>query len=110
MNISVQRTCAFCLLLACSVTACAQSSDAGDQDRDGGPDHLEQALLEKFRPTFMISPFDCDRQPAEFRTGLNDAIVLDRNGAIYGQVFRPPATALGEAALEVHYYHLWGRD
>jgi hypothetical protein len=110
MNISIHQTCAVCLLFACSLISWGQTSHAADQDRDGVPDQLEQALLEKFRPTFMIDPLDCDRQPAEFQPRLKNATLLDRNGTIYGQVFRP-SKAVGDAAvLELHYYHLWSRD
>lgn len=97
-------------LLLVPVIACAQSFETSDLDRDGISDQLEQAFLEKFRPTFMISPLDCDRQPAEFQPAMKNAIVLDRNGTIYGQVFRPAKTAGDAAVLELHYYHLWSRD
>ena len=110
MNLPVHKTCAFWLFFIWSVSACAQSSNAIDLDRDGIPDQLEQALLEKFRPTFMIDRLDCDFQPAEFQSGRKEAIVLDRNGTIYGQVFRPSKIAQAEAVLELHYYHLWSRD
>ena len=110
MNISIHQTCAFCLLLSCSLITWGQTSHAGDQDRDGVPDQLEQALLEKFRPTFMIDPLDCDRQPAEFQPRLENATLLDRNGTIYGQVFRPLKATGDPTVLELHFYHLWSRD
>ena len=109
MNLHVHKACAFWLFFLWSVSACAQSSNAIDLDRDGIPDQLEQALLEKFRPTFMIDRLDCDLQPAEFQSGRKEAIVLDRNGTIYGQVFRPSKTER-DGVLELHYYHLWSRD
>jgi hypothetical protein len=99
-----------CLLFLLPVIVCAQTVTSGDLDRDGIPDQLEQALLEKFQPTFMISPLDCDLQPAEFQSGTKDVIALDRNGTIYGQVFRPPANDSTNGVLELHYYHLWARD
>ena len=39
---------------------------AHDLDSDGLDDALEQQLLEKFRPVFMLSGTECDVAPAEF--------------------------------------------
>jgi hypothetical protein len=88
-----------------------------DADLDGVPDPLEQALLEKFRPSFMINPADCAARPAEFVPGRRQAVARERNGTIYGQVF-PPLTQQSKEAvpksatvlLEIHYYHLWAED
>lgn len=82
-----------------------------DNDRDGLPDGLEQSLLEKFRPTFLISADECDVAPAEFQPGQKIPIVVRRNGTIYGQAFRATTpTASSGVLVELHYYHLWGRD
>lgn len=79
----------------------------GDTDRDGLDDALEQALLERFRPTFMLSATECDSMPSEFQAGTKDPVKPVRNGTIYGQVF--PLGTDG-ARVEIHYYHLWARD
>jgi hypothetical protein len=98
------------LLIALLLSGTATASN--DRDGDGLPDELEQMLLEKFRPTFILSSSECDVAPAEFRSGSQEPLVLQRNGTIYGQVFRPDssATASAEQVLEIHYYHLWSRD
>lgn len=108
------------LLFASLITAAAaqtRAMPAVDADHDGVPDPLEQALLEKFRPRFMISPADCAARPAEFVPGRRQAVARERNGTIYGQVFPPLATQLQRALpnsasvlLEIHYYHLWAED
>jgi hypothetical protein len=98
------------LLVILVLSGIAAASD--DKDVDGLPDELEQLLLEKFRPTFILSGSECDVAPAEFRAGSQTPLVLQRNGTIYGQVFRPGSseTASAEQVLEIHYYHLWSRD
>jgi len=98
------------LLLASSLALQTQPPVFTDLDRDGIPDELEQALLEKFRPTLLVSAHDCDVSPAEFLAGSKNATVVQRNGTIYGQVFRPQVVLGSGATLEVHYYHLWNRD
>jgi hypothetical protein len=79
---------------------------ANDVDSDGLDDTLEQRLLEKFRPVFMLSGTECDVSPVEFIPGTIQPTVKNRNGAIYGQVFPHSDNAL----IEIHYYHLWSRD
>jgi hypothetical protein len=99
------------LLSSLVLSGVAAASD--DKDGDGLPDELEQLLLEKFRPTFILSDSECDVAPAQFRAGSQTPIVLQRNGTIYGQVFGPHAgaePASSEQVLEIHYYHLWSRD
>lgn len=87
---------------------CAASSAwAGDTDRDGLDDAFEQALLERFRPTFMLSAAECDVMPSEFLAGARDPVEPIRNGTIYGRVFRSGGDG---NAIEIHYYHLWARD
>lgn len=83
---------------------------AGDSDRDGIADEREQALLEKFRPTFLISVADCDLLPAEFLAGSEKPRAVARNGTIYGQVFPRSSSSENSALVEIHYYHLWARD
>jgi hypothetical protein len=80
-----------------------------DQDRDGVNDQLEQELLARFLPTFMIASDDCDGLPAEFVAGSSKPIVHAKNGTVYGQVSRHSADENG-TLLELHYYHLWARD
>lgn len=94
---------AIVMLAICS----ALPATAGDADRDGLDDTLEQALLERFRPTFMLSATECDSMPSEFQAGAKDPVKPVRNGTIYGQVF--PLGTDG-TRVEIHYYHLWARD
>src|SRR5882724_6773745 len=98
------------LLLASSLALQTQTPAVTDLDRDGIPDELEQSLLEKFRPTLLVSAHDCDVSPAEFLEGSKSATAVRRNGTIYGQVFRPQVALSSGTTLEVHYYHLWSRD
>jgi hypothetical protein len=81
-----------------------------DNDRDGIADEYEQALLEKFRPRFLISRADCDFLPAEFLAGSEKPRVVASNGTIYGQVFPRGTSPEKNALAELHYYHLWARD
>lgn len=81
---------------------------AGDFDNDGISDALETAVLEQFRPTLLISAGECDGLPAEFVTGAKEPKVAARNGTLYARV-SPYSLRPGEW-LELHYYHLWGRD
>jgi hypothetical protein len=80
-----------------------------DDDHDGLPDDFEQAILEKFRPTWKIGASDCNVLPAEFVPGDLTPSVKDRNGTIYGQVFPRGSTNLG-FFVEAHFYDLWGQD
>ena len=80
---------------------------ANDFDSDGLDDTLEQKLLEKFRPVFMLSGTECDVAPAEFMPGTIEPTVKKQNGSIYGQVFPHRED---NARIEIHYYHLWSRD
>ncbi|MEO7652776.1 MAG: hypothetical protein ABIZ80_20130, partial [Bryobacteraceae bacterium] len=81
-----------------------------DGDGDGLSDVQEQALLEKFAPAFLISIGECDSLPAEFLPGSKDPQVVARNGTIYGQVSRHKGSSGPGSFVEVHYFHLWGRD
>jgi hypothetical protein len=91
-----------CLLL--SVVAVAQNPF--DTDHDGLSDQQEQALLEQFRPEFMISATDCAVRPSSFEPGQLTPTPVAADGTIYGQVFPVP----GLSYLEIHYYTLWDRD
>lgn len=86
--------------------AAAQSDPLIDSDHDGLSDTLEQALLEKFRPTFMISATDCAVRPARFEPELSNPRAIAADGTIYGQVF--PVS--GSSNIEIHYYTLWDKD
>jgi hypothetical protein len=81
-----------------------------DSDRDGIADEHEQALLEKFRPTFLVGIADCDFLPAEFLPGSEKPRAVARNGTIYGQVFARRTGPEKDVLIEIHYYHLWARD
>ncbi|MGH9162973.1 MAG: hypothetical protein ACRD2X_23670 [Vicinamibacteraceae bacterium] len=81
-----------------------------DADRDGLSDAFEAELLERFAPQFLISARECDGLPAEFLPGSPEPRVVARNGTIYGQVFENPGPGWPGALVEIHYYHLWGRD
>lgn len=85
----------------------APAAWAADLDLDGLNDDFEQALLERFRPVFMLSATECDMLPSEFLAGAKDPIKPVRNGTIYGQVF--PFDKDG-TRIEIHYFHLWARD
>lgn len=83
-------------------------SSPGDTDRDGIPDEVESAVLQKFRPTLLISRGECDGLPASFVPGTMHPKVAARDGTIYARV-TPSSVRPGEW-LEIHYYHLWGKD
>ncbi len=70
----------------------------------------ELRLLEKFRPEFRVAGGDCDVAPAEFVATEKKPKVLARNGAIYASAFPKASPALPGTWMELHYYHLWGRD
>ena len=102
------------LVLLLSLLPLAFHSPSGlprvDMDSDGIEDELEQTLLEKFSPEFMISAEECDTAPSEFRPGDIAPQLLEKNRTIYGQVF--PIVIAGKPGLfiEIHYYHLWNED
>jgi hypothetical protein len=98
-----------CTLLV-TLSAAWDLPPASDSDRDGIADEREQALLEKFRPTFLISVADCDFLPAEFLAGSEKPRAVARNGTIYGQVSPRSSSPEKGALIEIHYYHLWNRD
>lgn len=93
----LRRTVLFLFLLAWS--ACAR-----DLDGDLLDDSLEQTLLERFVPRFLIATGDCDVAPATFLPGHEHPRPAARAGILYGQ-----ALPLGNH-VELHYYHLWARD
>ena len=86
--------------------AAAQSDTQIDSDHDGLADSVEQKLLEKYRPTFMISATDCAVRPASFEPDQAHPKPLAADGTIYGQVFPVP----GSTDVEIHYYTLWDKD
>jgi hypothetical protein len=89
------------LLLACA----GLLATAADLDRDGLDDAFEQQILERFRPTLLLSAGECAGRPAEFVAGSAAPRARVRNGALYGRVF-----PIGEGTLEVQYFHLWDTD
>jgi len=97
----------FCLLVIC--LAAAMPAAAQDLDRDGLPDQLEQALLERFAPTLLLARGECDGVPASFVPGRSDPFVRAKDGTLYGQAFTV-APAEGRSRIELHFYHLWSRD
>lgn len=78
--------------------------DRVDTDGDGLSDALEQTLLERFAPTFMISNEDCSAMPASMVSGSKGPTVAADDGTIYGQAFRKGT------GVELHFYHLWRED
>src|SRR5215475_3387922 len=97
------------ILLAMPLRAQIAGFTGPDDDHDGLPDNFEQAILEKFKPTWKISPTDCDILPAEFQPGLSNPTVKAKNGTIYGQVFIR-GTGVQGFFVEAHFYDLWGED
>lgn len=93
------------LLAAVLVWLWVSPAAAQDLDRDGLDDTFEQALLERFLPTFFVSAGECDGLPASFAPGTSHPEVLARDGTIHGRVF--PAS---DGTIEVQYFHLWARD
>lgn len=87
----------------------ASPAAAQDLDNDGIPDGLEQALLERFVPTLVLSAGECDSRPASFAPDRRDPIVLARDGTLYGHVALHSATPAA-VTLELKYFHLWSRD
>lgn len=83
-------------------------SQAADFDGDGVADDVETAVLAQFRPRLLVSAGECDGLPAEFVPGAAEPKVLARNGTLYARA-TPSAVRPGQW-LELHYYHLWGRD
>jgi hypothetical protein len=81
-----------------------------DSDGDGLNDELEQSLLVKFAPIFLIGRQECSASPAEFARDVNVPSVKAENGTIYGQAF-PAKTLVSEGrTVEIHFYHLWQQD
>jgi hypothetical protein len=106
----LSQLCVFFIHLAillCTCNAVAQTADERplDSDRDGLSDKFEQALLEQFRPTVMISSTDCAARPSRFKAGHSDPEAVAADGTIYGQVF-----PTSDNRIEIHYYTLWDRD
>src|SRR5437867_7117832 len=97
------------VFLAMPLAAQVGGFSGADNDHDGLPDDFEQAILEKFRPTWKISATDCDILPAEFLPGVPVPTVKAQNGTIYGQVFIRGSSALG-FFVEAHFYDLWAAD
>jgi hypothetical protein len=91
-----------CLLWA--VPAAAQ-----DIDRDGLPDQLEQALLERFAPTLVLSAGECDGQPAAMKPWSEQPQVIERDGTVYGHAALR-STRPDRVEIELKFFHLWGRD
>jgi hypothetical protein len=91
-------------LLLTAVPAAAQ-----DLDHDGLSDLLEQALLERFTPTLLISRHECAGLPAAFQPGSSDPRAIARDATLYGQAF-PVVTEDGRPRIELHFFHLWDRD
>jgi hypothetical protein len=97
------------ILSAMPLAAQVGGFTGADDDHDGLPDNFEQAILDKFRPTWKISPTDCDILPAEFLPGVSIPTFKAKNGTIYGQVFIRGSGAQG-FFVEAHFYDLWAED
>jgi hypothetical protein len=98
------------LLLISLALEFTPSSSPVDGDSDGLADELEQALLAKFTPKFMLSSKECDGLPTEFHQGMQEPKLLAKNGTIHGQVFPIALSEKPGSYVEIHYYHLWNRD
>jgi hypothetical protein len=81
-----------------------------DSDHDGLSDDLEQALLEQYKPLFMVSQTDCSDVPAAFTPDSQNPTVRAEDATIYGQVFPGKSQGAAEPMIEIHYYHLWKKD
>src|SRR5262252_10389319 len=92
-----------CMLIALPLAGQVAGFSGPDDDADGLPDDFEQAVLEKFKPTWKISSTDCDILPAEFLPGVPTPTVKARNGTIYGQVFFRGTSSFGYF-VEAHFY------
>src|SRR5690242_1740798 len=97
------------MLLALPLAAQVAGFSGNDGDRDGLPDDFEQAILDKYRPTWKISATDCNGLPAEFLPDVPTPTVKAQNGTIYGQVFIRATNSLG-FFVEAHFYDLWAQD
>jgi hypothetical protein len=85
-------------------------ADAQDLDRDGLDDGLEQRLLARFVPTFVLSAGECDGLPASFLAERADPHLRARDGTIHGHATPRGRAADGAPLVEVKFFHLWGRD
>ena len=115
MNAVRQQVAAACIALGLCGTMPAQQvagspQGTADTDHDGLSDALEQQLLARFMPKFMVGANDCSVLPAEFMAGLEVPQVRADNGTIYGQASPAPSGHGQAATAELHYYHLWRRD
>lgn len=88
----------------------APGLSAADEDGDGLDDAVEQALMERFLPRFLVSAGECDGLPAEFAAGEHEPRVAAKNGTIYARATPSARTAAGAARVEIQYFHLWGAD
>lgn len=97
-------------LIALSLAVSASTVPAVDRDGDGIADELEQALLDRFLPRFLIDAQECAERPAEFVRSSHEPRVLQRNGTLYAGASPSQTLGPGVATVELHYYHLWDRD
>jgi hypothetical protein len=104
----------FAPVLAAGITSAAAtqavSATTIDSDRDGMSDDLEQALLERFLPSFSIDKSDCAGAPALFLPGRRDPITSSDDNAIYGQATPRHVDRTSASQVELRYYHLWKQD
>lgn len=99
-----------CLLPVACTAATGQGTSPVDSDHDGLSDQLEQQLLVQFAPDFRIGEEDCAGVPARFRPGVTEPTPEREDGTIYGQVSPVRDFDPSHPVVEVHFYHLWGRD
>jgi hypothetical protein len=107
----MRRLLVFGLSLLIAISSYAQRPGAAasilDSDRDGLSDSVEDSLLLRFEPRFMISREDCSAKPAQFVALQRIPTALADDGTIYGQA----SPRKGHAdEIELHYYHLWRKD
>lgn len=96
---------ALCVLFAAFLPTHAQHVDT---DHDGLSDTVEDALLQRFKPTLWISADDCSTLPAQFAQNVSVPAAEADNGTLYAQA--TPRTVEHRKAIELHYYHLWRTD
>lgn len=103
----------FAAVAACSARdagAQASKGPAIDSDRDGMSDDLEQALLQRFLPSFWIDRNDCAGVPAQFVPARRDPVVASEDATIYGQATPRKSSNIAGSQVELRYYHLWSHD
>ena len=96
------------------------SNILGDNDNDGIDDNFEQAILDKFRPTWRFQEDDPNNLPVRMANSCNPQWLL-QDGTIYGEVFRhgysiqqilfcDSIVCTGTHWMEIHFFEIWSDD